>query len=104
MDGPQSIRRCRRFARMGVGKEMRLDVIAGSGEAIVFELPISVQPEDIDTMGHVNNIVYLRWVQDAATAHWMAAATEEQKAEYAWVVVRHEIDYLRPAVLGDELA
>jgi len=71
--------------------------------AIIFELPIAVLPEDIDGLGHVNNIVYLRWVQDAATAHWNAAATDEQKTDYAWVVVRHEIDYLRPALLGDAL-
>ena len=54
-------------------------------------------------MGHVNNIVYLRWVQEAATAHWNAAATEGQKLEYAWVVVRHEIDYLVAALPGEEL-
>ena len=70
---------------------------------VVFELPLVVKPEDIDGLGHVNNIVYLRWVQDAATAHWNAGATDEQKAEYVWVVVRHEIDYLLPAVLGDDL-
>ena len=70
---------------------------------IVFELPLRVLPEDIDVRGHVNNIVYLRWVQEAATAHWNAGATEEQKDEYVWVVVRHEIDYLRPALPGDDL-
>ncbi|HLJ57546.1 MAG TPA: thioesterase family protein [Chthonomonadaceae bacterium] len=74
-----------------------------SGAAAVFELPIAVQADDIDGRAHVNNIVYLRWVQDAAAAHWFAAATAEQQAEYVWVVVRHEIDYLRPAVLGDSL-
>ena len=81
-----------------------MGVIGGVGGPSLFELPLSVQPEDIDTMGHVNNIVYLRWVQEAAAAHWNAAATEEQKTGYAWVVVRHEIDYLRPALLGDQLA
>ena len=69
----------------------------------VFELPLHVVEADIDMMGHVNNIVYLRWVQEVATAHWNAAATEQQKADYAWVVLRHEIDYLRPALLGEEL-
>jgi acyl-CoA thioester hydrolase len=71
--------------------------------ATLYELPLTVLSDDIDGLGHVNNIVYLRWVQEAATAHWNSAATEEQKAEYVWVVVRHEIDYLRPAMLGDDL-
>jgi acyl-CoA thioester hydrolase len=70
---------------------------------VVFEWPLQVQEEDIDGMGHVNNIVYLRWVQEVATAHWNAATSAQQKAEYAWVVMRHEIDYKRPALLGDAL-
>ena len=68
-----------------------------------FVLPLQVVEADIDLMGHVNNIVYLRWVQEVATAHWNAAATEQQKADYAWVVLRHEIDYKRPALLGEAL-
>jgi len=75
---------------------------APSGPAI-YEHPLAVLAEDIDGLGHVNNIVYLRWVQDAATAHWNHSATREQKAEYVWVVVRHEIDYLKPAMPGDVL-
>jgi acyl-CoA thioester hydrolase len=43
----------------------------------------------------------LRWVQEAATAHWTAAASAEDQASLVWVVVRHEIDYLRPAMPGD---
>jgi acyl-CoA thioester hydrolase len=70
----------------------------------VFELTIAVEPPDIDLMGHVNNVVYLRWVQEAATAHWTAGATPEDQARVLWVVVRHEIDYLRPARLGDTIA
>jgi len=68
-----------------------------------FELPIQVQPSDIDQLGHVNNVVYLRWVQDAAVAHWRAAATPQQQAEVLWVVVRHEIDYKHPARLAEPL-
>jgi acyl-CoA thioester hydrolase len=68
-----------------------------------FELPIAVLPADIDELGHVNNVVYLRWVQDAAVAHWVAAATAAQQAELAWVAVRHEIDYKHPAMPGDRL-
>jgi acyl-CoA thioester hydrolase len=68
-----------------------------------FELTITVRPEDIDELGHVNNVVYLRWVQDLAVAHWQAAATAEQQERLAWVAVRHEIDYKRPAMPGDVL-
>ena len=69
----------------------------------VYELTIDVEPSDIDRMGHVNNVVYLRWVQDAATAHWTATAAPEDQASLLWVVLRHEIDYLRPALLGDSI-
>jgi acyl-CoA thioester hydrolase len=66
-----------------------------------FELAIPVEAPDIDELGHVNNVVYLRWVQEAAVAHWRAAATAAQQADVAWVVVRHEIDYKHGARLGD---
>lgn len=66
-----------------------------------FELRLAIQPEDIDGLGHVNNVVYLRWVQDVAIAHWTSASTAEQRAEVAWVAVRHEIDYRHPALPGD---
>jgi acyl-CoA thioester hydrolase len=66
-----------------------------------FELTLAVEPADIDELGHVNNVAYLRWVQDAAVAHWRAIAPVEDQAKLRWVVVRHEIDYKRPAYLGD---
>ena len=69
--------------------------------ANAYELPLDVQPDDIDRLGHVNNVVYVRWIQDAAIAHWRVLATPAQQTEVAWVVVRHEIDYKRPARLGD---
>ena len=68
-----------------------------------FELAIAVEPGDIDALGHVNNVVYVRWVQDAAVAHWRAATTDAEKAEAVWVVARHEIDYRRPALPGDRV-
>jgi acyl-CoA thioester hydrolase len=68
-----------------------------------YELMIAVQPEDIDALGHVNNVVYLRWVQDVAVAHWRAAASPAQQAATIWVVVRHEIDYKHAASVGDSI-
>ena len=68
-----------------------------------FALAVRVAPDDIDALGHVNNVVYLRWVQDVAVAHWEAAATPAQRESLAWVAVRHEIDYKHPAMPGDEI-
>lgn len=51
------------------------------------------RPADIDELGHVNNTVWVRWVQDIATAHWRAVAAPEHVQAYIWVVTRHEIDY-----------
>ena len=50
-------------------------------------------PEHIDELGHVNNAVWVTWIQDIATAHWAAVAAPEHQAAYFWVVTRHEIDY-----------
>ena len=68
-----------------------------------FEIAIPVQPQDIDELGHVSNIVYLRWVQTVAIAHWRSAATPAEQAGLVWVVVRHEIDYKHPARAGDTI-
>jgi acyl-CoA thioester hydrolase len=71
---------------------------------VKFENSFIVKAEDIDAQGHVNNVVYLQWIQDVAVAHWLSRATDEQKSEIAWVVMRHEIDYLRPAFENEEIA
>jgi len=68
-----------------------------------FEKTIAVLPEDIDLLDHVNNVVYVRWIQEVSTAHWYARATNVQKETIGWVVIRHEIDYLNSAKLGDEI-
>lgn len=62
-----------------------------------------VKTEDIDAQGHVNNVRYLQWIQDVAVAHWLSKATEEQLSTVTWVVMRHEVDYLRPAFEGEEI-
>ncbi|MBV8551386.1 MAG: acyl-CoA thioesterase [Acidobacteriaceae bacterium] len=68
-----------------------------------FELIIPTDPSDIDQLGHVNNVTYVRWVQDAAVAHWKAAAPVADQESVLWIVLRHEIDYKQPAYLGDEI-
>src|SRR5881396_1648844 len=68
-----------------------------------FEMTVSVLPGDIDEQNHVNNTVYLRWVQEVATAHWRANASPEAQKIIRWVVLRHEIDYKAPAAAGDQI-
>jgi acyl-CoA thioester hydrolase len=69
----------------------------------IYEMTVPVLPADIDERNHVNNTVYLRWVQDVATAHWKSLASAEALATLGWVVLRHEIDYKMPANFGDEI-
>jgi acyl-CoA thioester hydrolase len=64
---------------------------------------ILVDPSDIDDQNHVNNVVYLRWVQEVAAAHWDHVASLELQGRCNWVVLRHEIDYHSPALPGDKV-
>lgn len=59
----------------------------------IFTRTFVAEPQHIDELGHVNNTVWVQWIQDMATAHWGAVARAEDRAAYFWVVVRHEIDY-----------
>lgn len=58
-----------------------------------FALTFTARPEHIDANGHVNNTVWVRWMEDLATAHWMNDADPAHVEAFAWVVTRHEIDY-----------
>ena len=69
----------------------------------MFKLAVSILPTDIDEQNHVNNTVYLRWVQEIAVAHWRAIASPEAQEHVSWVVLRHEIDYKTSAGRGDEV-
>jgi acyl-CoA thioester hydrolase len=67
----------------------------------VFEMTLKAGSEHIDELLHVNNAVWVQWIQQVAVAHWEALADQAHKDAFLWVVVRHEIDYLRPALEGD---
>jgi acyl-CoA thioester hydrolase len=69
----------------------------------MFEQRVVVHSSDLDERQHVNNVVYLRWVQDVAIAHWQALAPQKDQSELAWVALRHEIDYVSPAFIGEEI-
>jgi acyl-CoA thioester hydrolase len=68
-----------------------------------FTLPFTPTPADIDELGHVNNAVWVRWIQDMATAHWNAVADPAHIDAYIWVVTRHEIDYRGNVALGESV-
>ena len=60
---------------------------------MTFTRAFTATSADIDELGHVNNAVWVRWVQEIAVAHWEAVAPAEHQAAYVWVVTRHEVDY-----------
>ena len=64
---------------------------------------IGIKAADIDFMGHVNNSVYLNWVQEAVVSHWRALAPADAVASKLWVALKHEITYRKPAFLDDDV-
>jgi acyl-CoA thioester hydrolase len=67
----------------------------------VFRLDFEPTAADIDENGHVNNVVYLRWAQDLGVAHWRSLAPPEAQAAWAWIALRHEVDYRRELKPGE---
>ena len=67
-----------------------------------FNLTFTAGPEHIDVMGHVNNAVWVQWMEAIATAHWESVALPGHRERYAWVVTRHEIDYRGNIREGEE--
>jgi len=88
-------------------------MIAGSGPegegvgCVDFETAfmrmLSPEPGDFDQMGHVNNTVYLRWVQDIATTHWFTIAPEDMAHACLFVVLKHTIEYRSPIEPGQDV-
>ena len=68
-----------------------------------YTLPFTAGPEHIDSNGHVNNTVWLQWVQDIGTAHWQAHARPEDRDACLWFVTRHEIDYRGNIAVGESV-
>lgn len=62
-----------------------------------------VSADDIDAQGHVNNVAYVRWIQDAAVAHWFSVTNETIREKFTWVLTRHEIDYKKQAFENEEI-
>ncbi|AUC84087.1 thioesterase [Polaribacter sp. ALD11] len=69
----------------------------------IFELKVTVTSENIDDLNHVNNVVYVQWMDTVAFEHWAFLTRDTPLPQYIWVVLKHEIEYLKQAVLGDEI-
>ena len=71
----------------------------------VHEYEMDVPMSAIDANGHVNNVEYVRWMQDAAVSHFEHAGGNPHlaDAEATWVVRSHRIEYLAPAIAGDRV-
>ena len=68
-----------------------------------FSHSFRVSAEDIDEQSHVNNVVYVKWIQDVAVAHWFSATSEAQREKYSWIVIRNEIDYKKQAFENEKI-
>ena len=70
-------------------------------ERTMYRHAIGILPDDIDHMGHVNNSVYLKWVQEAVIRYWEKVAPSDAVTKHLWVALKHEISYRRPTLLDD---
>jgi acyl-CoA thioester hydrolase len=72
-------------------------------DQLTYSYTFTVGSEDIDELNHVNNVIYVQWIQDAAVSHWNSVAPAHIKKAYVWMIIRHEIDYKRQGKLHDEI-
>ncbi len=69
----------------------------------IFEHQIKVNQSEIDELNHVNNVVYLKWINHVSGLHWKILSNNEINNNYFWIVSKHEINYLKPAFLDDKI-
>ena len=69
----------------------------------VLEKKILVSKNDLDDLNHVNNVVYIQWIQKIAKEHWEKLASNKILDNYYWVLLEHQIKYLYPALLDDKI-
>ena len=72
-------------------------------ERPIFERTFTAGPEHIDEPGHVNNAVWVQGMEQVAVTHWRSVADPAHQDDFVWVVVRHEIDYLRAVLEGEQI-
>lgn len=71
--------------------------------SVAYQFSFAVERKHLDTLNHVNNVVYVQWINDISEKHWSKITTPVLEKKYFWVVIRHEIDYINQAVLGDNI-
>lgn len=71
--------------------------------AAPYHHPVGITADDIDHMGHVNNSVYLKWVQEAVVRYWESLAPPDAVAKHLWVALQHQIQYRRPTFVDDHI-
>lgn len=86
---------------MTTGPRLNREGLGAVSFETAFQRTLTPSPADIDVMGHVNNAVYVRWVQDIAVAHWEAVAPGHLQTRFLFVMLRHEIDYRDPVLPGE---
>lgn len=69
----------------------------------VFTYTFTIPQSVIDENGHVNNVAYLQWMQDAAAIHHPQAVGYKPAENATWYAREHRIEYLLPAFLGEEI-
>lgn len=72
----------------------------------IFDLKIQVQSQHIDVLGHVNNVMYVQWMQDVAAVHIETLGlglTQYLELKHAMVAVEHHVQYRKAALEGDEI-
>ena len=68
-----------------------------------YEKKYLVTLNEIDEYNHVNNVIYVQWMQEVSNNHWLLLTKDLPKLDYVWFVIRHEVDYKKQGVLGDEI-
>jgi len=69
----------------------------------IFEYQLTVPKSAIDDMNHVNNVVYLQWIQDIAIKHWESKTDTKMRNIYVWVALNHYIEYHNPAFENEKI-
>lgn len=68
-----------------------------------FSHTLTVKREHLDEQNHVNNVIYVQWIQDVAVAHWQKVASVESQSKFTWFLLRHEIDYKQQAFDNEKI-
>jgi acyl-CoA thioester hydrolase len=79
--------------------------MAGSSASPIFRYDFTIPPEAVDQNGHVNNVVFVQWMQEAAMQHFefLGGVPPMLAAHGTWYVRSHKIEYLQPAFVGERL-